>query len=240
MKYQITHKLIPIKATLPNRRSGSNISKVRFLTAHDTGNLDVPANNYYRNYNRTYGEKSASAHIFIDDTEIIEVIPAFKNPEKAWHVLYDRPLDNQKYGDDANDCAIGCEMCYFTDKARSQKAYEKYVWVLAYLCHIYNLNPKTDIIGHMILDPQRKTDPANGLRYSSHTYQNLLDDVAIEYNKIDINGDEKDMDGQEAIQFLAKAGRLTNPQKWIEKLPTDKDLKYIFIKWMEDYKQIRK
>jgi exopolysaccharide biosynthesis protein len=42
----------------------------------------------------------------------------------------------------------------------------------------------------MMLDPGRKTDPSNGLKYSDHTYQNLLDDVVVEYNKIDMNGDE--------------------------------------------------
>lgn len=189
MKYEITQKLLPIKTTLPNRRSGAKITKVGFLVAHDTGNLDVPAINYYINWNRTYDEKSASAHIFIDDKEIIEVIPAFTNPEKAWHVLYDKPLDNQKYGDDANDIAIGIELCWFTDKTRSQKAYEKYVWVLAYLCQYHSLNPATDIIGHEILDPQRKIDPSNGLKYSGHNYQDLLNDVAKEYKELNGEGD---------------------------------------------------
>jgi N-acetylmuramoyl-L-alanine amidase CwlA len=244
MKYQITQKLIPIKKDLPCRRNGSKIGKVGFIVAHDVGNLDVPANNYYRCYINN-PDKSASAHIFLDDKEIIEVIPAFKNPEKAWHVLYDRPLDNQKYGDDANDIAIGVEMTYFTDKARSQKAYEKYVWVLAYLCRIYSLDPKKDIIGHMILDHERKTDPANGLKYSGHTYQNLLDDVVVEYNKIDKNGDEKPvsntttptkMTGTEAIKYLANKGRISSPQEWIDKLVEVKNLDALFIKWAKDVK----
>lgn len=181
LAYEITQKLIPIKKDLPSRRNGSRIKKVLFLVCHDTGNLDVPANNYYRNYINN-PNVSASAHIFVDDKEIIEVIPSFVNPEKAWHVLYDRPLDNQLFGDDANDCAIGVELCWFTDKERSKKAYEKYVWVLAYLCKYHGLNPKTDIVGHEILDPGRKIDPSNGLKYSGHTYQDLLNDVVKEYN----------------------------------------------------------
>ncbi|WP_235929795.1 hypothetical protein [Chengkuizengella marina] len=33
-------------------------------------------------------------------------------PEKAWHVQYQKPLDNQLFGDDANDIAAGVELCY--------------------------------------------------------------------------------------------------------------------------------
>jgi N-acetylmuramoyl-L-alanine amidase CwlA len=106
MNFIITQRLIPIKSDLPNRRSGSRITKVRFLVAHDTGCKNAQANNFYRNY-INQPALSASAHIFVDDKEIIEVIPSFDKPEKAWHVLYEKPLDNQLYGDDANDCAIG-------------------------------------------------------------------------------------------------------------------------------------
>lgn len=119
---------------------------------------------------------SASAHTFIDDTDIIECIPL---TEKAWHVLYDITLDNQKFGDDANDIAIGVELCYSpSGKFDSKKAYEKYVWYLAYLCDKYKINPKTHIIGHEHLDPGRKSDPTNALRTIGKTFAQLITDVS--------------------------------------------------------------
>ena len=52
----------------------------------------------------------ASAHIFVDDKECIVCIPV---TEKAWHVLYNTPTDNQWYNVDANDVAFGVEGSYF-------------------------------------------------------------------------------------------------------------------------------
>ena len=51
----------------------------------------------------------ASAHIFVDDKECIVCIPV---TEKAWHVLYNTPTDNQWYNVDANDVAFGVEGSY--------------------------------------------------------------------------------------------------------------------------------
>ena len=53
----------------------------------------------------------ASAHIFVDDKECIVCIPV---TEKAWHVLYNTPTDNQWYNADANnDVAFGVEAVIF-------------------------------------------------------------------------------------------------------------------------------
>lgn len=226
LKYSITQKLIPIKKDLPNRRGGSKIKKVRFLVAHDTGVLNAPANNFYRNY-INQPAVSASAHIFVDDKEIIEVIPSFENPEKAWHVMYDKPKDNQLYGVDANDGAIGVELCWFSDKARSQKAYEKYVWVLAYLCYYHKLDPQKDVVGHEILDPQRKIDPTNGLKYSGHTYKGLLADIKKEYDEIVRSANAIDTI-EDACHFLGGKA-FTDVEGWIAKAKTEPKLRDLFM-----------
>ena len=181
-KYTIGAKYLPKPS---RRRSGLPISKVRFLVAHDTGNPDSSASGniqFYINTAHTVEpKKTASAHIFVDDKQILECIPALTAPpEKAWHVLYDRPKDNELYGVNANDAAIGVEYC-FGDKIDADKAYDKYIWVLAKLCDVFQLNPSKDIVGHFFLDPGRKTDPVNGLAHSRRTYEQLLRDVVAEY-----------------------------------------------------------
>ncbi len=157
------------------RRSGIKMNRVLFIVAHDTGNDGSTAAGNVNYYKTSANRMSASAHLFVDDKETVECIPL---NEKAWHVLYDRPEDNRRFGDDANDAAIGVELCYFSrDKKRSLKAYENYVELLADLCKKYKLDPMSKIVGHNELDPGRKTDPINALKRINKTKQDLLRDV---------------------------------------------------------------
>lgn len=192
MKYSIGKDYLP-KGT--HRRGGTKIGKVGFIVLHDVGNDGQDTNkdgkkegtsaknniSYYRNTPTVY----ASAHTFVDEDSILECIPATTGtPEKAWHVLYDRPLDNKLFGDDANDIAIGVELCYFPDnKAKSLEAYKRYIWYVAYVCHKFGLNPSTKLIGHEELDPGRKTDPTNGLKHVGKTLKQCKADIVAEYNE---------------------------------------------------------
>ena len=182
MKYQITQRHL----TAPSkRRRGIVMSPgVRFIVAHDTGNPSSTAAANVRYYERSRDEMSASAHIFVDDKEIIECIPALASapPEKAWHVVYSSPVDNQLFGFDANDAAIGIEYCYGV-RIDADEAYRKYIWVMAYACHKHALDPRRQVVGHFFLDPQRKTDPVTGLAHSRRGYEQLLKDVAIEHDQ---------------------------------------------------------
>lgn len=103
MKYEITRDYI----SKGNARSGEPLDSVQFLVSHDTGN---PGSTAYSN--RNYFEEvdpSASAHTFIDDQNILEIIPL---NEKAWHVRYNVSEDNSRYGEDANDAAIAIELAW--------------------------------------------------------------------------------------------------------------------------------
>lgn len=184
MPFQMKYKITPMYLTTPSkRRSGIKMPKVRFVVAHDTGNAGSTARGNVRYYENSRNQMSASAHIFVDDKEIIECIPALTGtPEKAWHVMYDKPIDNQLFGDDANDVAIGIELCY-GGKINNEEAYKRYVWVLAYTCYKFNLNPAKHITGHFILDPKRKTDPENALKKMGKSFKHLINDVVKEYNK---------------------------------------------------------
>src|SRR5690554_5543141 len=123
LKYDIKNDFLKINT---KRRSGAKISKVEFITLHDTGNKGSTAEQNVRYYKNSVNDMSVSAHIFVDDKEIIECIPAFEEPEKAWHVLSSKLVDNKIYKGNANDISIAVEYCY-GDNIDSQKAYEKYV-----------------------------------------------------------------------------------------------------------------
>lgn len=183
MAFQQKYLITPQYLSKPSkRRSGRLISPgVKFIVAHDTGNLGSTASGNVRYYENSRDAMSASAHLFVDDKSIIECIPALTAPpEKAWHVLYKLNSDNLLYGHDANDAAIGVEYCY-GGNIDADEAYRKYIWVMAYLCHKFQLDPTKAVVGHFFLDPQRKTDPVTGLAHSRRTYDQLLRDVATEY-----------------------------------------------------------
>ena len=182
MKYQINSRFL----TKPSkRRSGFPVSPgVNFIVAHDTGNPGSTASANVNWYENTCNEYSASAHLFVDDRQILECIPALtaSPPEKAWHVRYSVPNDNHLFGHDANDAAIGVEYC-FGGRINDDESYRKYVWVLAYACHRFELDPSGSIVGHFFLDPTRRTDPVTGLAHSRRTYEQLLRDVVAEYEE---------------------------------------------------------
>lgn len=222
MKYEITPLYIN-EGT--RRRSGRGISKVRFVVAHDTGNYGSTARNNVDYYRRTYNQESASAHLFVDDKNILECVPALTAPpEKAWHVLYNLPKDNQLFGANANDSAIGVEYC-FGSKINADEAYKRYIWVLAYICFRFKLDPAKSIVGHMILDPRNRTDPQNGLSYSGRSYTQLLTDVVNEYTAcigeeafiMQLEKWQKEL-GEAALKYLKKKGILNNPEYWEPKL----------------------
>lgn len=180
LKYQITADYI---APNTKRRPALALSpSVRFVVAHDTGNPTSTARNNVDYFKRSANDILASAHLFIDDQQIIECIPALTAaPEKAWHVRYNVTGDNELYGYDANDAAIGVEYCYGSN-IDATESYKRYIWTIAYICFKFGLNPQTAVIGHYLLDPGRKTDPVSGLAASGRNYTQLLSDIVNEYN----------------------------------------------------------
>lgn len=168
MAYEITQDYI----RTGNSRSGQRINTVRFIVSHDTGN---PGSTAYGN--RNYFDRqqpSASAHTFIDDKYILEIIPL---TEIAYHVRSNVTADNRLYGANANSAAIGVELCH-GGKINFDAAYDRYVWYHAYLCDRFNLNPNSDIVAHATLDPSRRTDPVGILRTHGISWSMFIDDVA--------------------------------------------------------------
>lgn len=152
-----------------------------FLVAHDTGNPGATADNHF-DYFQTLVNRTASAQTFIDDKKILEIIPAGTGPdpaEKALHVLYNVTTDNKLFGDDANDIALGVELCY-GGKINTLEAYKRFAWYLAYCCDKWGLNPLTHIPSHKQLDPARKRDIDQALATIGKTLKDLLYDIVAE------------------------------------------------------------
>ncbi|WP_054939071.1 peptidoglycan recognition protein family protein [Paenibacillus ihuae] len=179
-KYTIERRYIDKRQ---NVRPGSRLvsGTPGFLVAHDTGNPGATADKHFE-YFQGLVNRSASAQVFIDDKKILEIIPTGTGTdpaEKAWHVLYNVTADNEKYGDDANDIALGVELCY-GGKIDFPEAYKRFVWYLAYCCDKWGLNPLTHIPSHKQLDPTRKSDIDQALKTADKTLKDLLYDVAKE------------------------------------------------------------
>jgi 3D (Asp-Asp-Asp) domain-containing protein len=180
MKYPISTKYL----TAPSkRRPGTKLGQVKFIVAHDVGSPEsfAPQNiNYYEN---SRNQDFASAHMFVDWQNILECVPAITGtPETANHVR-DSQKAIQLYGVQPNSNAIGVEFCYsLKGTGNNEEAYKRYVWVLAYLCYHFKLNPATSITSHQILDPARRVDPGDALGKIGKSYAMLLKDVVAEYN----------------------------------------------------------
>ncbi|APB77370.1 1,6-anhydro-N-acetylmuramyl-L-alanine amidase AmpD [Paenibacillus polymyxa] len=179
-KYTIERRYINKRR---NVRPGTRLTSGTpvFLVAHDTGNPGASADNHFT-YFQNLKDRSASAQVFVDDKKILEIIPAGTGPdpaEKAWHVLYNIKLDNELYGDDANDIALGVELC-FGGKIDTLEAYKRFVWYLAYCCNKWEINPRTHIPSHKQLDPTRKRDVDQALATIGKTLKELVYDVETE------------------------------------------------------------
>jgi N-acetylmuramoyl-L-alanine amidase len=237
MKYEIETKYLT-----PNtkRRPAEPMNGVRFIVAHDTGNPSSTAMNNVNYYENSNNVDYASAQLFVDDCRIIECIPTGlandMTPEKAWHVVYNSPIDNQLYGLESNDYAIGVEYCY-GGNIDAQESYKRYIWVMAYICYKYSLNPSTDITAHFILDPSRKTDPKSGLINSlGITFEQCVQDVVNEYVDCTKQEDEEDMNKvleydqwawDELDSYLGNAynDKIIEDWKWVQ-AARDKTLVY--------------
>ncbi|OXM15239.1 peptidoglycan recognition protein family protein [Paenibacillus herberti] len=188
--YPIERRYIRIRS---NTRPGTRLSvgSPAFFVAHDTGNPGASADAHFRYFERQM-DRIASAHVFIDDRSIIEIIPTgtgAEPAEKAYHVVRNTTIDNEQFGFDANDAAIGVELCYggMIDFAA---AYDRFAWYMAYCCNKWGKLPSAHIVSHKQLDPSRKTDCEQSLTSGGVTFGDLIRDVAARMNNLIIETPE--------------------------------------------------
>lgn len=168
-KYKVERKYI----TNRKARSRSKLNGPRFLVAHETANNNAGADGHYNYFQGITFQ--ASAHTFIDDKKILEIIPT---NEKSWHVQYNNDRRTLGLGY-ANDNAVGTELCRPGDFS---KAYDRYVWYHAYLCKKYGLQPRKHIVAHKTLDPARRSDPQSWLEPNGVTWDQFINDVQAYYD----------------------------------------------------------
>jgi N-acetylmuramoyl-L-alanine amidase len=226
-----TYAVIPLLAPLGSkRRPGRKSDKILFLVAHDTGNPGASATahaKWYRNDPNPPPGRISSAHLFVDDREVIETVPSGlvgdRVPETAFHVLYNLPTDNQMFGADANNAAIGVELCY-GGSIMPEEAYSRYVWTLATLCVAHKLDPKWKIVGHDALDPKRKRDPTQGLNAIGKSFDRLIDDVVTAVAGFAVNFVDNDVPSPQKksvakVHLNVRSDRSSSARKLSELLP---------------------
>ena len=169
-KYKVERKYITNKLARGGKKLVSGTP--RYFVAHETANNSADADAHYKYFQ---GIKfQASAHTFIDDKKILEIIPT---NEKAWHVQYNQDKRTLGLGY-ANDYAVGTELCRTGSFA---DAYDRYVWYHAYLCHKYGKQPKKHITAHKFEDPARRSDPQSWLEPNGVTWDEFINDVQAYY-----------------------------------------------------------
>lgn len=168
---QITQSYIPIST---KRRSGQKLLGAKFIVPHDTGNPGSTAEQNVRYYINSANDLEASAHAFVDDKGVIECIP---ETEKAWHVRYSETLDNSLFGGDANDWALGIELC-FGGTIDNKKAYDNYVEYIASKLKKYSLT-SAKVAGHFQLDPSRRRDPMDAFKMIGKTWDGFKKDLEL-------------------------------------------------------------
>jgi len=167
----ITQKYLP---TNTKRRPGIKNKGIKFIVAHDTGNLNSTAEQNVNYFISSAKDIEASAHAFVDDKGVIECIP---DDEVAYHVRRLMPADNNKFGCDSNDSAIGVELCFFSDIKRTEQSYKNYVEYIKSKCTEYNLDVNKLVEGHYKLDPTRRTDPLNAFKIIGKDWNSFLVDL---------------------------------------------------------------
>ncbi|MCR9038526.1 peptidoglycan-binding protein [Bacillus sp. L381] len=143
-------------------RPGIKNNGVKKLAVHYTANPGAPAANHYRYFgqtlpaqNRNLSEKKqtfASAHIFVDRTEAICIIPLNEVAYHANDIL--QFVNGQPYRGvaalkpNANFLSIGVELCIEKDGTFHPDTIARAEQVCAELCKMYKLNPINDIVRH--------------------------------------------------------------------------------------------
>lgn len=198
----------PIKYNYSSRHG----NKIRFIVIHDTGNYGKGANalshfNYFGG-----GNRNASAHYFVDDKGIVQIIG---DSYSAWHC---GDKWNRKYAtrnDVTNSNSLGIEMCMNSD-GNYDLMYRNTVELVKNLMVKFNV-PIDRVVRHF--DASGKSCPDHMKRNNWAKWNEFKKDIAkpIEV-KIDLSKDsefgvnkvmEKDYKGhwaEKAIDEVKEAG----------------------------------
>lgn len=118
----------------------------KYIIIHYTGNQKDTAYNNAKYFNG--GNRNASAHYFVDDTSIFQVVEDYNG---AWHVGNTKTEVNNKN-------SIGIEMCCSGNYQVSSKTEENTIELVKYLMKKYNI-PVANVRTHAEVTKYGKTCP---------------------------------------------------------------------------------
>jgi N-acetylmuramoyl-L-alanine amidase len=182
---EITKKLIKFNFT-------ANANNPEYIVIHDTGNPNKGANAemHYQYFNG--GDRQASAHFFVDDFKVLQVIEI---KDKSWSC----GDGANKYGIN-NGNSIGIELCINSD-INKDIAMNNLLELTKLLMAQYNI-PAEKVVRHY--DASRKICPAS---MSANDWTKWKDFKAslkpAELNRMD------------SINILVKNGIIKDPSYWI-------------------------
>ncbi len=196
----ITKKLIKY-----NFEKGGNSRQ--YIVIHDTGNYrnSAGALNNYNYFNS--GNVNASAHYFVDDTLILQVVEDY---DRSWHA-------GIKYGDNPprkevnNSNSIGIEICVNPDSDYNV-AVENTLWLVKHLMELYNI-PIENVVTHY--EACLKKCPASMSKDNWKLWKEFLSKLKskivekFEVNSIDVIYNDKPFK-LEVVQATDGNGAVTN------------------------------
>lgn len=176
------------KKLIKYNTSSRGNEKIKYIVIHDTGNKKKGANaeNHYIYFNG--GNRNASAHYFVDDIQILQIV---EDGKSAWHVGDGKG----KYGV-TNSNSIGIEICVNSDGVYDV-ALRKTKELIEYLMKIHGI-PKENVIRHY--DASRKNCPASMSANNWSKWNEFYNSIGKTINvkpkvKISLNGKLLEIDG---------------------------------------------
>lgn len=122
----ISNDLIPKGASVPGRK----LQAIKYITIHNTGLVDVKANNFHRSLKRenalTNG-RQASWTFTVDDTEIYQEV------DTSWETWHSGTSNGNKN-------SISIEMCMWSDSEKQRKTYNNTVKLVVELMKLHNIS----------------------------------------------------------------------------------------------------
>jgi uncharacterized protein YraI len=123
--------MVPIQKKLINYNFNRGTNNPKYIVIHDTGNNSKGANAlaHYNYFNG--GNRNASAHLFVDDSNIIQTV---EFNDSSWHC-------GDGYGRNGitNQNSIGVEICVNSD-GNYEKAIENTLDLVRYLMKEFNIS----------------------------------------------------------------------------------------------------
>ena len=149
--------------------------KIKYIVIHDTGNAGKGADSYahYNYFNG--GDRQASAHYFVDDKRIVEIIDPVNHA--SWHCGDGKG----KYGI-TNHNSIGVEICVNSD-GDFGKAYKNSIDLVKTLMNKFGID-NNHVVSHY--DASRKSCPNTLIKgfNKGYTWESFKSDISKSKDKL--------------------------------------------------------